>query len=166
MPRITVDLRLHKDSVWEPENLYLSLPFAKDGDTVYMDKAGAVFRPRIDQLPGTCVDFYAVQNGAAFAGKDGAVILAAQDAPLMTMGTLEAHPIKLMGEGSPNTDELHAWVMNNFWETNFKASLAGFYQFRYTLQTTGTTDPEQIFREAEGINEGVLTFYAFEGEKE
>jgi len=45
MPRITVDLRLHKDSVWEPENLYLSLPFAKDGDTVYMDKAGAVFRP-------------------------------------------------------------------------------------------------------------------------
>ena len=56
--------------------------------------------------------------------------------------------------------------MNNFWETNFKASLAGFYQVRYTLQTTGTTDPEQIFREAEGINEGVLTFYAFEGEKE
>lgn len=166
MPRITVDLRLHKDSVWEPENLYLSLPFAKDGETVCMDKAGAVFRPRIDQLPGTCVDFYAVQNGAAFVGKDGAVILAAQDAPLMTMGSLEAHPIKLMGEGSPNEDELYSWVMNNFWETNFKASLAGFYQFRYTLQTTGTTNPEQIFREAEGINEGIVTFYAFEGEKE
>ena len=165
MPRLTVDFRLHKNSVWEPENLYLSLPFAKEGETLYMDKAGAVFRPRIDQLPGSCVDFYAVQNGAAVVGDTGAVILAAQDAPLMTMGTLNAHPIKLMGEGCPNADELYSWVMNNFWETNFKASLAGFYQFRYTLQLTEKTTPSEIFKEAEGINEGTLTFYAFEGDK-
>ena len=55
--------------------------------------------------------------------------------------------------------------MNNFWETNFKASLGGFYQFRYTLQTTPSCDPAEVFRTAEAINEGVLTFYAFEGEK-
>lgn len=165
MPRITVDLRLHKDSVWEPENLYLSLPTAAADEELYMDKAGAVFRPRVDQLPGTCIDFYAVQNGAAAVGKGGSLILAAQDAPLLWMGTLEAHPIKLMGEGSPNRDELYSWVMNNFWETNFKASLGGFYQFRYTLQTTPSCDPAEVFRTAEAINEGVLTFYAFEGEK-
>lgn len=165
MPRITVDLRLHKESVWEPENLYLELPFAKEDKTLYMDKAGAVFRPRVDQLPGTCVDFYAVQNGAAIVGNNGALIVAAQDAPLMSMGTLRYHPIKLMGEGQPNADELYSWVMNNFWETNFKASLGGFFQFRYTLQLTCEKEPAAIFAQAESINEGVLTFYAFEGEK-
>ncbi len=166
MPRITVDFRLHKNSVWEPENLYLALPFARKDSKVYMDKAGAVFRPRVDQLPGTCVDFYAVQNGAAVVNEKNAVILASQDAPLLSMGTLEAHPIKLMGEGSPNADELYSWVMNNFWETNFKASLGGFYQFRYTLQLTEEKEPEKIFKEMECINEGILTFYLFEGEKQ
>lgn len=165
MPRITADLRLHKDSVREPENLYLELPFAKVGDTLYMDKSGAVFRPRVDQLPGTCVDFYNLQNGAACIGEKGSVILATRDTPLMSMGTLEAHPIKLMGEGCSNNDLLYAWVMNNFWETNFKAGLGGFYQFRYTLQLTEETVPQEVFRRAEGINEGILTFYVFEGEK-
>ena len=165
MPRITVDLRMHKDSVREPENIYLELPFATGEGTLYMDKAGAVLRPRIDQLPGTCVDFYNLQNGAAYIGKKSSVILAAKDTPLMSMGTLEAHPIKLMGEGCPNNDLLYAWVMNNFWETNFKAGLGGFYQFRYTLQLSEETEPHEVFKRAEGINEGILTFYVFEGEK-
>ncbi len=166
MPRITADLRIHKESVREPENVYLELPFVKEGDVLYMDKAGAVFRPRIDQLPGTCVDFYNLQNGAACIGKKASVILAARDTPLMSMGTLEAHPIKLMGEKAENNDLLYAWVMNNFWETNFKAGLGGFYQFRYTLQVTEETDPQEVFRRAESINEGILTFYVFEGDKQ
>ena len=55
--------------------------------------------------------------------------------------------------------------MNNFWETNFKASLGGFYQFGYGLQLSDATDAETAFREMEAINEGILTFYAFEGDK-
>lgn len=165
IPRITIDLRLHKDSVWEPENLYLSLPFAKKGKMTYMDKAGAVFRPRIDQIPGTCTDFYAVQNGAVFVGKEGAVMLVVKDTPLLAMGSLESRPVKLMGEGSPNADKLYSWAMNNFRETNFKACLAGFYQFRYILQMTGETVPGEIFRQMEAINEGLLTFCVYEDEK-
>ncbi len=157
-PRLDIDLRLHKDSVWEPENLYLSLPFA--GDEIYIDKAGAVLRPRVDQLPGTCIDFYAIQNGIVFAGQPH-LILTCPDAPLVSMGTLKAHPIRLMGEGDPNVDEVYSWVMNNFWETNFKASLGGFYQFHYTLALSEGTVPE-AFEKAETLNEGVLQFYRFE----
>ena len=93
------------------------------------------------------------------------LLLAAQDIPLMTMGSLEARPVKLMGEDSRNSDEVYSWVMNNFWETNFKACLAGFYQFRYTLQLTEETEPEKLFRQMEAINEGLLTFCAYEGKK-
>ena len=49
-----------------------------------------------------------------FVGKQGALLLAAQDIPLMTMGSLEARPVKLMGEDSRNSDEVYSWVMNNF----------------------------------------------------
>ena len=160
MPKLSVDFRLHKKSVWEPENVYVSLPFA--GEENYLDKAGAVIRPRSDQLPGTCIDFYALQNGMVFEREKSTVILASKDAPLVTMGTLQAHPIRLMGDaGVSNRDEVYSWVMNNFWETNFKASLGGFYQFHYELLAADRIAPKQAFAVAEAMNEGVLQFYLF-----
>jgi hypothetical protein len=157
-PMLGVDLRLHKNSVWEPENLYLSLPFS--GKETWIDKAGALLRPRIDQLPGTCVDFYSVQNAVVFSS-DRPVAVACQDAPLIWMGSLEAHPMRLMGEGAPNSDETYGWVMNNFWETNFKASLGGFYQFHYSLFLADSPDIPAAFAMAEALNEGVLQFCRF-----
>ncbi|MCI8360949.1 MAG: glycosyl hydrolase, partial [Clostridiales bacterium] len=118
-PRVDLAFRCQKDCVWDPENLYLALPFTTGGkETLWMDKTGCVFRPRVDQLPGTCVDFYAVQNGLCLAGEDASLLIGLPDTPLVTMGPLEAHEIKLCGEeGVENTAEAFAWVMNNFWET-------------------------------------------------
>ena len=162
-PRLDVDFRIHKQSVWEPENLYLSLPF--EGE-VWLDKTAAQMRPRVDQLPGTCIDFYAVQNGLVFRKEESSLIVTTPDVPLVWMGTLRPHPIRLMGEGAPNADETYSWVMNNFWETNFKASLGGFYQFHYSLELSDTQDVQAAFRKAEALCEGVLSFYRFEEKKE
>ncbi|MGA7204385.1 MAG: hypothetical protein WBX27_07130 [Specibacter sp.] len=159
--KLDIDLRLHKTSVWEPENLYLSLPFVADES--YIDKAGAIMRPRIDQLPGTCVDFYAVQNAVVFHSA-APVVLVCADAPLVTMGSLEEGPVRVMGEGVPNVDEVYSWVMNNYWETNFKASLGGFHQFHYELAVLEACPVEDAFEIAESMNEGVLQFCIFEGE--
>ena len=160
-PRLDIDLRLHKTSVWEPENVYLSLPFV--ADQTYIDKARAILRPRIDQLPGSCVDFYAVQNAVVFDSA-APIVLACTDAPMVTMGPLEEGPVRLMGEGAPNVDEVYSWVMNNFWETNFKASLGGFHQFHYELAVLDASPVDSAFEVAETMNEGVLQFCVFDGE--
>ncbi len=81
------------------------------------------------------------------------------------MGSLDTHPVRLMGEGAANQDETYAWVMNNFWETNFKADLGGFFQFHYSLRLAGSAGIDQAFAIAEAQNEGVLQFYLFD-EKE
>ncbi|WP_300684316.1 glycoside hydrolase family 38 C-terminal domain-containing protein [Acutalibacter sp. 1XD8-36] len=164
-PRLDVDFRLHKSSVWDPENLYLALPFnARTGeDVLWVDKSGCILRPRIDQLPGTCTDFYLLQNGVAIQKKDVSVLLGMRDMPLATMVEIKAHPIKLCGEeGVRNDDTLYAWLMNNFWETNFKASLGGFHQYRFTLALSEQRKPERLFRELEAINGGVTAFYQFD----
>ena len=167
-PRIDVDLVLHKKSVWEPENLYLALPFtAGSGEEFYIEKTGAVLRPRVDQLPMTCADYYALQSGMAFCGKDGSVIVATPDTPLISLGALEAHTPGLAGaEGLENVDEVYAWVMNNFWETNFKVSLGGFYQLRYTLMSTAETSPADAIESAKEASTGFLGFASFTKEKE
>lgn len=160
-PKLDIDLRLHKKSVWEPENLYLSLPFI--ADQTYIDKAGAIMRPRIDQLPGSCIDFYSIQNAVVFQS-DAPIVIACTDVPLVAMGALETRPTQLMGEGVPNVDQVYSWVMNNYWETNFKASLGGFHQFHYELAVLQGADAAESFEVAETMNEGILAFTVFEGE--
>lgn len=160
-PKMDIDFRVHKDSVWEPENLYLSLPFISE--TNYIDKCSSIIRPRIDQLPGTCTDFYLLQNGLVFENNQSQILLSCQDTPLISMGTLDAHDIRLMEDtGLSNTSEVYSWIMNNFWETNFKASLGGFYQFHYELAIGNKGNIEDSFEQLVAMNEGVLQFYQFE----
>ncbi len=66
-----------------------------------------------------------------------------------------------MGEGVTNCDEVYSWVMNNFWETNFKASLGGFHQFSYSLNMMQGNNAAEIFQTGEALNENVLQFYMF-----
>ena len=163
MARLDVDYRLHKESHLEPENVYLSLPFAREDAVLYADKTGCVFRPRIDQIPGTCADFYALQNAAAWIGKDSALMVEMRDAPMISMGTLLPHDSRLAGDPEQkNTDRVYSWVMNNFWETNFKASLGGFHQFHYCLRVLDETDPKACFDAARADNAGVLCFPSFD----
>ena len=163
MPCLDVDLRLHKESRIEPENLYLALPFAREDAVLHIDKTGCILRPRIDQIPGTCTEYYETQNGVAWMDKNSALLIELPDAPMISMGPLEAHDIRLMGDPvQKNTDSVHSWVMNNFWETNFKASLGGFHSFRYSLRLLEETDPARCFELARAENNGLLCFPSFD----
>ena len=163
--RLDVDFRLHKESRLEPENVYLALPFARKDAVFYADKTGCVFRPRIDQIPGSCTDYYETQNAAVWIRNGHALLLELPDAPMISMGTLQPHDIRLAGDPlQTNTDPVYSWVMNNFWETNFKASLGGFHQFRYSLRLLDSDDPERCFAEARADNAGVLCFTSFDVE--
>jgi hypothetical protein len=138
LPRVDVAVRLHKQSVWDPENVYISLPFAtysEDGE-LWLDKAGAHVRPGIDQLPGTGLDYYCLQEGFALLSNTGGLIVATPDTPLLQTGPLHFGSRQLNGQQTQDVkyNPLYAWVMTNYWETNFKATLGGFYEFRYRLQ--------------------------------
>ncbi|MBR3872792.1 MAG: hypothetical protein IKJ26_01355 [Clostridia bacterium] len=163
VPRLDVDYRLHKESCLEPENVYLALPFSRPDAVLYADKTGCIFRPRLDQLPGSCADYYETQNAIMWQQPDAAVMVELTDAPMISMGTLLPHDIRLAGDpAQTNTDAVYSWVMNNFWETNFKASLGGFYQFHYALRLMDERDPEGCFAAARADNTGVLCFTSFD----
>lgn len=160
--KIEALVRIHKDSVWEPENLYIALPFtAGDQETKYVDKTGCILRPGIDQLPGTNMEFYLIQNGMVVEDGGRQLVLSAKDTPLLTFGPLEAKPIRLCDGNNweLNRSETFAWAMNNYWETNFKVDLGGFYEFAFTL-STGESEPiEQAMARCEAHNQGLLGLY-------
>lgn len=159
-PMVKVSVRMHKDSVWDPENVYIALPFIHEEGEFWIEKTGAVLRPWIDQLPGTNTDFYCIQGGAAQLHADGGIVIAMPDTPLIHLGDLDYRPRRLHGQtghGNGKPSELYSWVLNNFWETNFKAVVGGFYEFRYLLKWgSDIRTPDKAFQICKGLNNGLI----------
>ncbi|MDP2360647.1 MAG: hypothetical protein Q8O14_07830 [bacterium] len=130
-PRLDVELRLHKESRWEAENLFLSLP--RPAGVLWVDKAGGPLRPGIDQLPGTLLDYTSVQAGYALVAEGRGLAVAMPDQHLLQMGPLAHGPRRLAEPPAPPAGPLFAWLMTNYWETNFAAELGGFHAFRFSL---------------------------------
>ena len=119
LPVLDVAVRVEKHNVAAPEGLLAPLPFtAGAGSELWFAKTGCVFRPGIDQLPGTCTDYYLLGEGLAFVSPHKGIAVSLMDSPLVRMGD----------GGSVST-----WLMNNFWETNFRRWLGGVYEFRYRI---------------------------------
>ena len=126
VPRVEAALRFHLQGRWEPENLYLALPFtAGPKSQVWLDKTGGLMRPRLDQLPGTLTDYYSVQTGMMLLAEDLSVMIATPDSNLIQLGPLDHGERLMMGDPRLVDDPAHAyaWLMTNYWETNFGAQL-------------------------------------------
>jgi len=70
----------------------ISLPFrttSEQRDELWVEKTGAVLRPRKDQLPGTLTDFYSIQEGYALCNSGTGLVIATPDTPLLQLGPLE-----------------------------------------------------------------------------
>ncbi|MCD9023539.1 glycoside hydrolase [Cohnella silvisoli] len=158
-PRVDVSVRFHKDSVWEPENLYISLPFG--GEELWIEKTGIVLKPHVNQLPGTGTDFYCLQEGFCFTGADQWVAVAMPDTPLLQTGPVEHHRILL--HGHPDLAKAphlpYAWTMTNYWETNFKATVGGFYEFKYSiLWGNERQSAERAIQYCRAVNAGLVCY--------
>ncbi|NLG81048.1 MAG: hypothetical protein GX490_00795 [Bacilli bacterium] len=161
LPQIDISFICGKETVWEPESIYLSLPFSyQEAEELWIDKTGTLMRPRIDQLPKTLTQFYTVDNGFALVSKQGSLVVSLPDVPLIYLGKLEPDVIKLaFDEGLSNPDIIYSWVMNNYWETNFSTSLGGFYQFNYRLYFSDTlTNEIDALKKAKDLNSNFIVF--------
>ena len=163
LSQIDVSIRLQKIGSWDPENLYISLPFTynnPDETTTYFEKSGTIFRPGIDQLPGSNTNFYSLDNGALFKNEANGLFVAMKDTPLVTLGALESQLIELCDERSEgkNKEVLYSWAMNNFWETNFKVDLSGFYELDYSVYVFNESnqDVKELVNETRNKIEGLI----------
>jgi hypothetical protein len=99
-------------------------------------------RPEIDQLPGACKEWYAMQHFARLTSKEGNLAFASLDAPLVCLGDINRGrwPEKL----ELRNGWLFSYVMNNYWFTNYKADQGGPVPmgFEYSITTQAASDAE------------------------
>lgn len=144
MPRVDFRVEIGKTISADIENVFLPLSLTFPDSKLYLRKGTEAFRPGVDQIPGTGMEYYMSDDGMAYIAPEGGAMLAMHDTPLVYMGEMRHHPIVLCdGKEENNQRPIYSWIMNNGWETNFKMDLSGFGEYTYSLWLSEEQDPEQ-----------------------
>jgi len=139
--RVDILNTLDRKQVRSPESVHFAFPFNVPKGVVRMDTPWAVVRPEADQLPGACKNYFTVQRWADVSNAAIGLTWATVDAPLVELGgiTVDARAVGWIKKLPPTT-ALLSYVMNNYWETNYKADQPGTATFRYALRPHGAYD--------------------------
>ena len=139
LDRVELVNAVDRHAVREKDSVHFGFGFQVPGGVVRMETPWAVVRPNLDQLPGSCRNWFTVQRWVDVSNEDCGITLAALDAPLLQVGGMTANllgPVaweEWLDEAIESTT-LYSWAQNNHWFTNYKADQPGVTRFRYALR--------------------------------
>ena len=144
---------LDKEQIRSKESVHFGFALNVPGGVMRMDVPWAVVRPEQDQLTGACKNYFTVQRWIDVSNDDFGVTWATVEAPLVEVGDVTVDVLRPIAEPGAwitrlkPTATLYSYVMNNYWETNYKASQQGPTTFRYALRPhTGGYSPIESAR--------------------
>jgi len=145
-----VDL-VDKQQVRTPEGVHLGFAPRVPGGVLRMDVPWGVIRPELDQLPGACKNYFSVGRWIDVSNDEFGLCCATLDAPLAEVGAIRMDvpspfdPKNFLSTLRP-TQTFYWYLMNNYWETNYKADQEGPIAFRFSLMPHGRFDPVTVAR--------------------
>jgi len=149
------------------ESVNLAFPFDVEGGQVRVElPLGGVIRPDIEQVAGSCKNWFTIGNWTDVSAPGRGVTLVALDAPLLQVGGLTANLLNSQSDprvwrasvGSPTS--LYPWLMNNHWGTNYRAYQEGPVTFRFAARPHQGYDPAAATRVATGMSQPMLVLPA------
>ncbi len=148
-PGFDIENALVRSDVKTPEGIHFAFPFSRDFAKVNMDLPLAAAEPGRDQIQGSNCNWFTVQNWLSFSCGDTGIMLLTPDAPLVELGGLHADAtvtgwLRSVEKPLP----VFSYVMNNYWETNYKLNQPGAAAFRYRIELWSSDSPEQIHQSA------------------
>ena len=145
-----------KEKVLTQEAVHFGFGFNVPDGVMRMDMPWSIVRPEIDQLPGACKNYFTVGRWVDVSNDDFGVTWVTRDAPLVEVGGITVDVSKPFEPGAwirklEPTQTFYSYVMNNYWETNYKASQEGPTMFRYAIR------PHEKFDAAAAARFGIET---------
>jgi len=131
------DDKLEFQSEWQmnttihPEATYLLFPFNIPNAQARFDIGGVPVRPHLDQIPGSCRDYFTVQGWVDFNNGKHGMTIATPENPMVQLG--DFHFAHDQQEFILERALLLGWVTNNYWETNFPGAQPGVVTARYAI---------------------------------
>jgi len=128
-----------KASVREKESVRFAFPFSVPAGTLRLDLGWALICPEADQIPGSCKDYFCIQNSVDISNQDYGLSWVSLDAPLIEIGKMTDESAVEKGVRAWRTavepsQTIYSYAMNNYWHTNYKADQDGIVPLRYAIR--------------------------------
>jgi hypothetical protein len=141
LSRVSISNRMAKEWVLAPEAVLFRFPFALSEPQVRVDVPFGFFRPELDQVPGASKNYLSLQRWIDLSEEDWGVTMVSIDAPLIQLGEIRTDAV-VTGwlTRAESSATLLSYVMNNYWETNYRAAQDDQVEFRYALRVHDAFD--------------------------
>jgi alpha-mannosidase len=136
--RVDIVNRLTKTQTYDKEAVYFSFPFAAAKPVFRYECPAGIVNANTDMLPGACLDWFTVQHFVEIESGDAAIAWATPDAPLACFQDINRG--QWLRRLPMNTGHLYAYVMNNYWHTNYKPGQGGELTFRFSITSRAKAD--------------------------
>jgi hypothetical protein len=165
--RISADLSIDKLAVRTKESAHVAFPFNLPGGTIRVDQGEGFVQVERDQLPGACREFIGVHSAIDVSTRNRGVTLVSLDAPLVELGAMTD---ERTGPQRTRTwrsrvepgSTLYAYLLNNYWHTNYRSDQSGPLRFRFVLQPHGGFDPIAVRERSDDADYPLLVVPASE----
>lgn len=142
--KIEIVENLDKKEVFTKEAVYFAFPFAMSQPQFQYEIQNGVVDPAKDMYPGAGHEWFTVQHwvSAQQDGISGSVF--PLDAPLVTLGDINrgAWPEQF----GKRAGTIFSYVMNNYWNTNYRAGQGGHFSFHYVVTSAPATSTSDLSR--------------------
>jgi alpha-mannosidase len=144
LARVDIINQIDKARIREKEAIHLAFPFLLPDGQLRYDVANGIVRPESDQLAGSCKNFFSIQSWVDVSNSDRGVTWASVDAPLIEIGAITAE--QPWAQKTKSSSRFYAYLMNNYWHTNYKADQEGPATFRFSILPHAGFRSEQAVR--------------------
>ena len=130
LPWLDIENRIVKPATLEKEALYAAFPFALSNPTVEIEVPLGRMTVERDQQPGSCRDWYSHVHWVWLHDATDGILWSGPDTPLLTLNDIFRGQWRrtIAPDGT-----LLAYVLHNYWYTNFVARQGGELSFRFRI---------------------------------
>lgn len=144
---IDLKIKLYKLPVEKPEAFYLAFPLKlSDGWECVYNTAGQYVSLDEETLGNSSRGWFTVDNGVVLFDKNLCIGLASSEAPLIQAGGFHFGR-ELAAVPRNENPLLLAWLLNNYWDTNFVAAQQDVMEFSYRFYCKDRFEPSSMYRE-------------------
>jgi hypothetical protein len=158
-----MEIEIDKIAVRDKESAHVAFPLNVPEGAIRVDLGEALVEPERNQLPGSCRDFIGAHSVVDISNRESGVSIASLDAPLLELGAITDE--RQNDRGTRNWRErtaagttVYAYLLNNYWHTNYKAYQQGPLTYRFVLWPHGAFDPVAVRRFSDEQDQPLLVF--------
>ncbi len=158
LDRVDIVNELDRPSVRMPEGVHFAFPVQAENPSVRYDVAWGSVEVDVDQIKGACKNYFTPLRWVDVSGDKQGIQIVLQDAPLFEAGAITTDAV-LYGwkRETKHNGVVYSYVMNNYWETNYKAYQPGITTFRYSLFPHGRYDGTVNAKQSLEVMQPLLT---------